>query len=791
MSNQIKMRVRKTAVLGAGVMGAQIAAHLVNSGIDTVLFELAGSEGNKNALVQKAIQGLVKLKPAPLATPAVAGLLQPANYDEHLELLADCDLVIEAIGERLDWKKDLYEKVAPHISERAIFASNTSGLSIAELVSVLPEQLASRFCGVHFFNPPRYMHLVELIPHEQTDPAVLDFLEAFLTSAVGKGVVRARDTPNFVGNRIGVFSMLSTMVHTDAFELGFDTVDALTGPAIGRPKSATFRTADVVGLDTMGHVMQNMRDSLQDDPWHHSFKNPEWLDQLISAGSLGQKSGAGFYRKQGRTIEVLGRQSGDYSAADTSLPEAVTSILKMRKPSEKLAALRSSEYVEAQFLWAHLRDLFHYCAYFLEEIAASAREIDQAVRWGYGWQQGPFEIWQSAGWQQIADWIREDIDAGKSLSKAPLPDWVFDGRSGVHSGLGSWSANNGTDLPRSELAVYRRQLRPQRLLGEPVSSGKTINENEFVRLWTHDDEIAILSFNTKKNTINTGVLDGIVEAVAEAERNYSGLVICQSSEPFSFGADLKEAGGIVASGDKPLLQHFISHFQNALMSLKYAQVPTVAGIRGMALGGGCETAMSCARIVAAHESYIGMPEAGVGLLPAGGGCKEMAIRAIENSPGGDSATMLQRYFQNIAMGKVSSSAAQAREFGYLRPTDVVVMHSDEVLHVALTQARAMSEAGYRPPLRNRSWPAAGDVGIATLKMLLVNMQEGGFISAHDYEIASRIAEVMCGGEVDRATPVSEDWLLSLERKNFIELAFNELTQARITHTLTTGKPLRN
>lgn len=791
MSDQIKISVRKAAVLGAGVMGAQIAAHLVNSGIDTILFELAAPNGDPNGLVNKAIGDLAKLKPAPLATPAVAGILVPANYDTQLELLQQCDLVIEAIAERIDWKKELYDKVAPHIAGHAIFASNTSGLAISELVSVLPGQLAARFCGIHFFNPPRYMHLVELIPHAGTLPEVMDFLESFLTTSVGKGVVRARDTPNFVGNRIGVFSMLSTMVHTDGFELGFDTVDALTGPAIGRPKSATYRTADIVGLDTMGHVMRNMRDSLQQDPWHRWFETPQWLSGLIDSGSLGQKSGIGFYRKKGKTIEVLNRHSGEYNQADTSLPEAVKDILKMRDPGERLATLRGSEHPEARFLWAHWRDLFHYCAYFLGTIADSAREIDQAMRWGYGWQQGPFEIWQAAGWQRVAAWIREEIDAGTSMSDAALPGWVFDGRDGVHSDLGSWSASRKANSPRSELPVYRRQIQPQRLLGESVASGKTINVDDTTRLWTPGNDIAVLSFKTKKNTINGGVLDGIVAAVSEAERNFAGLVIYQDSEPFSFGADLTEVGAVVQRGEKAALEQFIARFQDALMSLKYAQVPTIAGVRGMALGGGCETIMSCARAVAAHESYMGLVEAGVGLLPAGGGSKEMAIRAIENSPAGDGSVLLQKYFQNITMGKIAGSAAEAREFGYLRQCDVVVMHSGEVLHVAVEQARAMAESGYRPPLRNRSWAAPGDVGIANLKMILVNMLEGGFISAHDYDVSSRIASVLCGGQIDRGTLVSEDWLLALERKNFVDLAFMELTRERITHTLKTGKPLRN
>jgi 3-hydroxyacyl-CoA dehydrogenase len=341
------------------------------------------------------------------------------------------------------------------------------------------------------------------------------------------------------------------------------------------------------------------------------------------------------------------------------------------------------------------------------------------------------------------------------------------------------------------LPVYRRQILPQRLLGESVQQGSTISETDHTRLWTADDAVAILSFKTKKNTINRGVLEGIEHAVGEAERNFSGLVIYQYAEPFSFGADLTEAGAMVQGGKRSELEAFIAGFQNALLGLKYALVPTVAAVRGMALGGGCETVLQCARVVAAFESYIGLVEAGVGLLPAGGGCKEMAVRSVEFSAGNDSWPLLQQYFQNIAMGKVSASAAQAREFGYLRPADVVVMNGDEVLHVAIQQARVMHESGYRPPARNRQWPAAGDVGIATLKMLLVNMQEGGFISAHDFEVSSRIASALCGGEIDRGSLVDEQWLLGLERSHFADLAFMDLTRERIAHTLKTGKPLRN
>ncbi len=783
--------IRKVAVLGAGVMGAQIAAHMVNAGINTVLFELPADGDNKNANVDAAIQRLRKLKPAPLGRSHVADQIQPCNYDEHLSRLKDCDLIIEAIAERLDWKKDLYEKIAPFIRDGSYIASNTSGLSMRELAQALPEDLREEFCGVHFFNPPRYMHLVELIPHAGSKPEVLDHLETFLTSVIGKGVVRAKDTPNFIGNRVGVFSMLATMHHTQAFGLSFDVVDALTGPAIGRPKSATYRTADVVGLDTMTHVIATMQDTLADDPWSSYYAVPEVLQQLVDAGALGQKTGNGFYRKQGRTIQVLDSKTGDYADSKPQLSDEISEILKQRDPIERMAALHASDCVEARFLWAIMRDLFHYCAVHLADIAASAREIDQAMRWGYGWQHGPLETWQASGWQQIAEWLQQDITAGDTMATTALPDWVTDGRDGVHGSEGSYSAAEDKMLPRSSLSVYRRQLRPPRLIGETVSELNTIEQGRDWVLWSANDDILIISFTSKMHSISTDVIDGLLRATELAEKNYHGLVIWQTSEPFCVGADLKGALNMAETGDEEGIETMLADFQRAVMRLRYCAVPTVAAVRGMALGGGCEVMLHCTRTVAALESYIGLVEAGVGLLPGGGGLKEMAIRSVDNTEAGDTFPLLQKYFQQIALGKVAGSALEAREFGYLRAHDKIVMHSDEVLHVAIHQAQYLIEAGYRPPLENQQWPVAGDVGIATLKMLLVNMHAGNFISDHDLLIAEHIATVMCGGEIDRGSVVSEQWLLDLERKHFLNLTATEKTRERIGHMLKTGKPLRN
>jgi 3-hydroxyacyl-CoA dehydrogenase len=822
--------IRKVAVLGAGVMGAQIAAHLVNANVETLLFELPAKEGDPNGNVAKALEGLKKLEPSPLASPAKLIHIQPANYEQHLELLRGCDLVIEAIAERIDWKSDLYRKVAPYLGADCIFASNTSGLSINELAQAFPQAQRHRFCGIHFFNPPRYMHLVELIPCTGTDALLLDRLEEFLVSTLGKGVVRAKDTPNFIANRIGVFSLLATLHHAQRLGLAFDTVDALTGRYLGRPKSATFRTLDVVGLDVFAHVVDTMRNNLVDDPWCTHFALPDWLSKLIGEGALGQKAKRGVYQKVGNKIHVFDLDLQTYRLSDDKLDDAVKDILRERDWAKKLAALRASARPQAQFLWAVFRDLFHYCAFHLGGIANDARDLDFAVRWGFGWDSGPFEIWQMAGWQNILGWLNDDIAAGRTMSSAPLPDWVTDAtRNEVHSAQGSYSPGRNLYQARSTLAVYRRQEFPDRLPGDATQYGETIFETESTRMWHSGNDIAILSFKSKMHIIGSELLDDILRALDEAEENWLALIIWQTEPPFSAGANLlqmmqgvqkvgeEQSGGFfgkfkgavqrvkytvagggglseivnAATGNVPRVEDVIIKFQLMSQRLKYAQVPTIAAVDGLALGGGCEISIHCTRIVAVLESYIGLVETGVGLLPSGGGCKEMTQRAAAEAKGGDIIPFLRRYFQNIAMGEVSKSAEQAREMGYLRASDRIVMNHFELLHVAKQEALALVATAYRPPLIQSQIPVAGRVGIASFKASMLNMLEGEFISEHDYAIGSRVAEVICGGDVEVGSMVDEQWLLDLERRNFLELLAMDKTQERIEYMLRNSKPLRN
>jgi 3-hydroxyacyl-CoA dehydrogenase len=825
-----RFNIRKVAVLGAGVMGAQIAAHLVNANVETLLFELPAKEGDPNGNVNKALDGLKKLEPAPISLPSRIAYIEAANYDQHLDKLRDCDLIIEAIAERIDWKSDLYRKVAPFVKADAIFATNTSGLSINKLAEAFPEQLRHRFCGVHFFNPPRYMNLVELIACKGTEAGLLDQLEVFLVSTLGKGVVRAKDTPNFIANRIGTFSLLATRHHAHAFNIGFDVVDALTGRYLGRPKSATFRTLDVVGLDVFAHVVNTMRVNLTDDPWHKHFDLPDWFNELVQQGALGQKTKKGIYQKVGKEIHVLDLHSRQYRLSEGKVDDGVKEILRERDWAKKLAGLRASQHPQAQFLWSAFRDVFHYCALHLEDIADSARELDFAVRWGFGWETGPFEIWQAAGWQQVAGWIAADIAAGKTMAGAPLPAWVTEpSRVAIHGPQGSFSPASKSYQPRSTLSVYQRQAYPDKLLGEERKYGETVFEDEAVRMWHTGDNIAILSFKTKMHTVSNEVLDGVLRAVDEAEKSFSALILWQTDGPFCAGANLLQlmqgvqeapaegGGGLMgklkgavtrvkytaagggsmgdlfnaATGNVPQVEAVVAKFQQVSMRLKYSLVPTIAAVDGLALGGGCEFAIHCTRLVASLESYIGLVEVGVGLLPAGGGCKEMAQRAAAEARGGDIFPFLKRYFQQIAMGEVGKSAEMGRDMGYLRPSDRIVLNRFEVLHIAKEEARALNATAYRPPLHQRQIAVAGRPGIATFKASMINMLEGGFISEHDYNIGCRVAEAMCGGDVEAGSLVDETWLLDLERQNFMELIATDKTQARIEYMLKNGKPLRN
>jgi 3-hydroxyacyl-CoA dehydrogenase len=658
------------------------------------------------------------------------------------------------------------------------------------------------------------MYLVELINTPTTQPIVLDQLEAFVTSGLGKGVVRAKDTPNFIANRVGIAGMLGVMKQVENFGLTYDVVDDLTGKKLGRASSGTFRTADVVGLDTMGHVIKTLQDNLSEatDPFYGNFATPAVLKSLLEAGALGQKTGAGFYKKVGRDILRFDADKKDYVAGGEKSDEVYGRMLK-KPAAERLKLLRNAEGKQGQFLWAILRDGFHYAAVHLESIAETARDVDFAMRWGFGLKQGPFELWQEAGWLDVANMVKEDIDAGKALCKTPLPDWVFKGpvadAGGVHTAAGSWNPATKTFVPRHNLPVYERQHFPENVssfaqgIGAPAfeTAGKTLFEDAAIRLWTLDSDekrapgtgVVIASIKTKMHVISMDVMAGLEKAVELAEADYQGVVIWSGDEPFCAGADLQGMLPAFMSGGVSLLSEAMQEVQRVMLRLRYANVPVVSAVRGLALGGGCELAVHSAKRAVAMESYIGLVEVGVGLVPGAGGLTYIARRAAENmasSNGKDLLPFITEGFTNAAMAKVGTSAIESRKLGYLLWTDVIVPNKDELLFVAINEAQALATSGYRAPPK-RQFPVAGRNGKATITGSLINMRDGGFISQHDFHIATLIANVVCGGDVEAGTMVTEEYLMTLERQAFTSLLTMAKTQERIMGMLATGKPVRN
>ncbi len=762
--NQI---IKKIAVLGAGVMGAQIAAHVLNAGFETFLFDLPGQEEDKSGVVKKAIQHLKTLKPNPLAEPQWADVLHACNYDEHLPVLKDCDLIIEAIAENMAWKESLYQRITPFLTSKTILVSNTSGLSINAMASMLTPTQRTRFCGVHFFNPPRYMHLVELIPGETTDLNLLDKLESWLTGFMGKGVVRAKDTPNFIANRVGVFSLLSTIKHAERLGLSIDEVDALTGPLIGRPKSATFRTMDVVGLDTLQHVVKTMHEQLHDDPWHDWFTLPQWLNAMISQGYLGQKTAQGVYRKQGSVIEVFNPKINQYTPVKAKVSDEIKTIMKIASPPKRMQALLASLHPQAQFLSAIFRDVFHYAAYHLEAIANSVADVDKALEWGFGWDKGPFRLWDEAGISLFLDESR--------------PSWVHN-IDAFYQGDKAYVVKTADYQSNQLLSIYQRQIKPE---------GAILFENQGVRSFVLNDDNVVVQFKSKANSIGQEVLDGLSKVIDLAEASFQGLIVYQNNpQTFSSGADLRQVFGLIDAHQFSELEAMVAGFQSIMHRLRYSFIPTVAAVRGQVLGGGCELMMHSDRVVASFEVYPGLVELGVGLIPAGGGCTELARRSAHHAQKTDVFPWLYAYFEKIAWGKVASSAPEARSWGFLRAEDLWVMSSDEVLYAAEANINALNAQHYKPPL-DLPLKVAGIEGYARIQMALVNALEGGFISEHDHLVASKLGFVMCGGDVHQGSLVSSAAMMKLEREAFIELASTEKTKARIQDLLETGKPIRN
>ena len=802
----------KIAVLGSGTMGGQIAAHFANLGFEVVMFDTS------HEALSKSLNMMKKLKPTPLASQSVIGLIKTSTYDT-MDVLSKCDFIIESVVENLDIKKQLFSNIAPYVNDDAVLVTNTSGLSIQKIAEHSPESLRSRIFGVHFFNPPRYLPLVELIRTSFSDEKLLHKAEGFITSALGKEVVYAKDSPAFIANRIGVFSFLAVLKHAENFSLSADTVDALTGKRVGRPASATFRTLDVVGLDVMSNVVKNIYENAKDDPWVELFKLPDWIDNLIAEGSLGSKTKKGIYEKIGKDIYVYDPASDQYRLSDKTISSEVKKILKENGNIENsLLALSKCDDPQAQFLWSVHRDVFHYACYQLEHVAETVRCVDLALKSGFAWQRGIFEQVQLTGWSEVRDSLNVDINNGAALSSESLPSWVLD-KSFVYSDEGAYDPNKNQYTPRSSHPVYDRQLFKPLLKGEKQHQQDILLDGESTKLVDIGDGVASISFKTKMNVLSSSVLTELPKCLDFLEDNgFNALIFKQEQEHFCAGANLYEIisaiklgllekdPGVTSKAKKKAfelmhpelpklgklysIKKIVAMLQELFMRLKHGKILTIAAVDGLALGGGCELLLHCNKVVASMNSYIGLVEVGIGALPAGCGSKEMTLRAYTNKETDDIFPLLSKYFEQIAMAKVSASALEAKEMGYLKADDVIIANPNELLYVAKQQALALLDSGFKSPL-DSTFKVVGKAGYANIMAQVTNLHEGHFISEHDNYIVTHLAKVMTGSKVEENTTVNSQMILDLERKYFIKLLSTKKTQDRIEYMLRNSKPLRN
>ncbi|OMP67837.1 3-hydroxyacyl-CoA dehydrogenase/enoyl-CoA hydratase family protein [Domibacillus epiphyticus] len=770
--------IRKAAVIGSGVMGSGIAAHLANIGIPSILLDIVPENAkNRNELSESAIRKLFKQKPAPLSSKQNAHLITAGNLEDDLDKLAEADWIVEVVVERLDVKKAVFEKVDRHRKPGSIVSSNTSGISVEAMKEGRSKDFRKHFLGTHFFNPPRYLKLLEVISTSETDPDVLYYMKKFGEDVLGKGVVFAKDTPNFIANRIGTYGLLKTMHVMTEMNLSPGEVDSITGPLIGRPKSATFRTLDVVGLDTFIHVAKNVYD-LVDGEEKAIFNVPEALLKMRDKGWIGAKAGQGFFKKDGKTILELDLNVMEYIERK-KMKAASIERAKQQKGSMKWKTLVYSDDQAGQFIWNMLAPTLLYSARLTGEIADDIVSIDRAMKWGFGWSEGPFEIWDKIG---IADSINKMESDGHII-----PDWVkeMDGDTFYKNGLYyDPSSQSYNPIEKNPKAIDLKQLKQE---------GNVIKQNSGANLIDLGDGVALLEFTSPNNAIGMDIVQMINTAVDEVEKNYKGLVIGNQGKNFCVGANL--AMILMAAQDDDIweIDMVVKGFQQAMMKVKYSAKPVVAAPFGMTLGGGTEVCLPAAHIQASMETYMGLVEAGVGLIPGGGGNKELYIRHLEQLPAGvtvDLQAVANKVFETIAMAKVSTSGAEARDNNFLYKADGISANHDHLLHDAKQAVLHLYGKGYTAPVRKKV-PVTGETGYATLLLGAQSMHASGFISDYDLTIAKKLAWVIAGGKVPFGTEVDEQYLLDLEREAFLQLVAQPKTQERMHHMLVKGKPLRN
>lgn len=791
-------QIQKAAVLGSGVMGSGIAAHLANIGIPTLLLdivprELTEDEKKKgltledpqvrNRISQGNLQKLLKQKPAPLTSKKNIALIQAGNFEDDMKRLNEVDWIIEVVVENLDIKKKVFEQVDQYRKPGSIVSSNTSGISVEAMAEGRSEDFQRHFLGTHFFNPPRYLKLLEIIPTKKTDPEVLSFMKQFGEDVLGKGVVEAKDTPNFIANRIGTYGLLVTVKEMTKGGYSVGEVDSVTGPLVGRPKSATFRTLDVVGLDTFAHVAKNVYDQVEGEE-KEVFEVPDFMKKMLENGWLGSKSGQGFFLKQGKEILELNPNTLQYEERK-KLKTPSTEMSKQEKGlSNKLKALVYSKDRAGTLLWNIFSPVLVYSADLLGTIADDIVAIDNAMKWGFGWELGPFETWDAIGVEKSVAKMKEE---GKKV-----PEWIEDMlASGVTSfyqeredGLYFYHKGEFKLLEENPKVINLKRLKKQK---------GVIKKNSGASFIDLGDGVALLEFHSPNNAIGLDIIQMINFAVDEVEKNFKGLVIGNQGKNFCVGANL--AMILMEAQDDNIFEidMVVRHFQQAMMKIKYSSKPVVAAPFGMTLGGGTEVCLPAAHIQASAETYMGLVEVGVGLIPGGGGNKELYIKHLESMPSGvefDLQKVANKVFETIAMAKVSTSGEEARDLNLLNRTDGISVNGDHLLYDAKQAVLSLYEKGYKPPVRKKI-PVVGETGYATLLLGAQAMYLSGYISEHDLKIAKKLAYVIAGGKVPYGTEVDEQYLLDLEREAFLSLVEQPKSQARMQHMLVKGKPLRN
>jgi 3-hydroxyacyl-CoA dehydrogenase len=775
---------RTAAVLGAGVMGTQIAAHLANAGLTVHLLDLPAQTGDKNALVEASFKKALKLSPPIFFTDKVAHRVILGNFDDHFDRLATVDWVIEAVVEKLDVKQQLMERLETVVREDTIVSTNTSGLPIHAIAQGRSESFRRRFLGTHFFNPPRYLKLLELIPTADTDPQVLERLRWFGQLHLGKGVVVAKDTPNFIGNRIGTYAI---MLGLNAWiERGYtiEEIDTLTGTLVGRPKSATFRTADLVGLDTLLYVIKNLYPAIPHDESRDLFRVPPVLEKLVTTGTLGAKSGQGFYKKQSGELRSLNLKTLAYESAKPMALGAIDTLSKLPL-KERLCALYQDTGRAGTLFRQMTLDLLGYSARRIPEIADSPVEVDRAMRWGFGWELGPFELWDVLGFETV---LSDMKTAGIAIST-----WL---ETMHHHGVKSfyWQEHHVYE-PGQHYVPMEMPADELDLLALKADPTHTLWQNSEAALLDMGDGVVLYEFRSKGNTLSLKVVEGLAEILDLLEsHSFKGLVIGNDSAHFSGGANLAEIGMMAQSGNFDAIANLIVQFQAILQRIRYAPKPIVAAVQGRALGGGCELVMACPHVVAAAETYIGLVELGVGLIPGAGGIMRTVARVAERAASQSPSQIqpfLQTAFETIATAKVSSSAYEAMAMGYLPCDTRLLMNGDRRLFVAKAEVLHLDRVGYAPPPEQTAIMVLGRPARAVLEHIAYVFEQGGFASAYDRYLATELAYVMTGGDLTAPALVHEDYLLQLEREHFLPLLSQPKTQERIAHMLKTKKPLRN